>query len=502
MEYPLIFARHFAHLVWLLVNEGSEYDAQIATLRALVQASRAGGVVFTVCDWSLTLNGDALPEDLPFGQDLAMQLAGHCVTELAVQTSASPSDLLGCARILASDPVPGGDERAVKARLHALDIRTIRMMITPPTLATSVPASVPATDSGIVRELQAPDETMPVVMVGQTPKETMDLLFQHLDAMPGTSHAGNVLGALVKLGLDAARKERGDLVADIFAGLTEREARATQGEPMHRSLRIAIRRVCTPTMLGCMAGILPQRKEHYERYLAAFARAGDAGAEALADALVAAPSIRYRRLYFDTLVRLGAGVQTLTHMLGDPRWFVARNAAEILGEMGVTQAVPELTRLLDHPDDRVRAAAGGALAKLSSPTAERGVRTALRDITAEVREHVVDAAVGRGGPGSVRSLARALDQEGDDAAQRAMLTALARLGTPAAVAKLVAIASSERGIFKRTPVPLRVAAVHALAEVDSPSARQALRALLHDDQKEVRGAASWVVMGMQRRNEE
>jgi len=99
----------------------------------------------------------------------------------------------------------------------------------------------------------------------------------------------------------------------------------------------------------------------------------------------------------------------------------------------------------------------------------------------------------------VHSLVRAIGQDEDDGVQMAMLTALARIGTPAAVEKLVAIASSAGSIFKRTPIPLRVAAVHALGEVHSASAMEALRSLLRDNQKEVRGAASWVMMGKKRK---
>jgi len=44
--------------------------------------------------------------------------------------------------------------------------------------------------------------------------------------------------------------------------------------------------------------------------------------------------------------------------------------------------------------------------------------------------------------------------------------------------------------------------VRALGEVQSASALEALQSLLRDEQKEVRGAASWVMMGKKRRREE
>jgi len=40
-----------------------------------------------------------------------------------------------------------------------------------------------------------------------------------------------------------------------------------------------------------------------------------------------------------------------------------------------------------------------------------------------------------------------------------------------------------------------VAAVHAIGQVKSPNAQQALQALLRDKSPAIRGAASWVILG-------
>jgi hypothetical protein len=374
----------------------------------------------------------------------------------------------------------------------------------------TVPAPAPAIP-GLVRDgamplhfsddVQQADEMLRALASVETPKGSMVKLLEQLDAAHTSAAIGAQLAGLVKLALESAQRERLDVVADVVTALVEREKWAPDG-PLRRHLSISIRRLSIPPVLRCIAALLPQRMEDYERYLPVFTRTEEAGVEALVDALISAPSITYRRIYFDTLVRLGTGARALIHMLGDSRWFAVRNAAELLGEMGVKEAEPELTKLLDHPDDRVRAASGGALTKLGSSAAARGVHDALRDAHNTVREHAVEAVRGRGGAHSVGSLIRAINQDDDDAVQMAMLTALARIGTPAAVEKLVSIASSDGGLFKRTPIALRVAAVRALGEVQSASALEALHSLLRDEQKEVRGAASWVMMGKKRRREE
>jgi HEAT repeat protein len=100
---------------------------------------------------------------------------------------------------------------------------------------------------------------------------------------------------------------------------------------------------------------------------------------------------------------------------------------------------------------------------------------------------------------SVNSLIRALDREDDSRVQMAMLAALGQLGTPQAIEKLVEIARTDKGILaKKRPTPLRVAAVHALGQVNASGSLAALQSLLRDKEKAVRGAASWVIMGRKR----
>jgi HEAT repeat protein len=222
------------------------------------------------------------------------------------------------------------------------------------------------------------------------------------------------------------------------------------------------------------------------------ARLAEIGAEALVEALIAAPSITDRRVYYDALLRLNTGVRTLIHVLGDHRWYVVRNAIELLAEMCVTEAEAELTKLLKHRDDRVRAAAASALAKFGAASPARGVRASPGQSPAEVRERTAEA-LALSKRGSADSLIRAIDKEEDAQVQMAML------GTPQAVERLVDIASSDRGLrFKKRPTPLRVAAVHALGGVKSTSALAALQALLRDKEKAVRGAAAWVMLGRKR----
>ena len=538
MSYALTFARHFARLVQMLLLEGNAFEKQLATLRSLVSVSEQGPVKLVLHDMQLiSVNAEVVPARFEGVEDLLAQLIGHSIIEIEFQQNASLADLLLAAKLLSVAASPGNGGEVALARVRALDAQTITLKVeasvAPHASETALANSkLGNTSTGFVRdsmtmfmptadqfeavqsggaevgdgeELEAEDivrEQDPEAMfaafaTSSTPKGSMVRLFEELDRAREATEVGGRLDTLVKLAADSSGKDRIDIVADVFYGLVKREG-GIEDKMSKRQYALGIRRLCVPRVLKCIVELLPRRRENYEQYMAIFMRAEDDGVEALVEALISAPSITDRRIYYDSLLRLRTGVRTLVHMLGDPRWFVVRNAIELLGEMRVAEADEELEKMLEHRDDRVRTAAATALAKLGPGVAAKGLRGALRDAPEEVRERAAEAmAMQRSG--SVDSLVRALDKEDDSRVQMAMVTALGQLGSPHAVEKLMDIARTDKGLLnKRRPTPMRVAAVHALGEVKTSSALAALQTLLRDKEKAVRGAASWVMMGRKR----
>ena len=180
-------------------------------------------------------------------------------------------------------------------------------------------------------------------------------------------------------------------------------------------------------------------------------------------------------------------------MLGDARWFVARNAADLLGELKATDAEPALEGLLRHGDERVRRAATNALMQLGSESAREAVREAVRDSSPQVRMQAAFAIASQGDPKTATTLITAIDAEQDNDVQLAMLLALGRVGTASAVERLIRAAEPERGFFKKKSTAFRVAAVQALAEVKSPLAEAVLKTLASDREKEVRDTVARLI---------
>ena len=525
MDYSVTFARHFSRLVWLLLHESGNIDEQKAALRAVVTVSKDGPIKLATQDWRLVVNGAALPEALTGVQDLAAQLIGHAVRELEIDPAASPADLLGVARILAAEPTPGDGGKAVEQKLASMGAKTVHATVQgleavsrrtgamqaiseDPEVRTGTAAAAsqtkaeqkpPAPSSG--KSKPGPADFVTEETSGhflafsavQTPKGTADDILAQVDATRSVNLMTRLLDELVTVTENSGREGKSEAVARAFHGVVAREA-ATKEPDLKRAYAMAIRRMSKPTLLRAVAMLLPRRREEIENYMAVLARSGEDGADALIEQLTAAQSLSDRRIYFDCLVRLHAGVPALVHMLGDARWYVARNAADLLGEMQVPEAESPLAELLRHDDDRVRRAATTALAKLGTPKAVQALRDALRDTSPQVRMQAAAGLAARKGVKSASTLAKALDTEPDVEVQLMILSALGRVATAEAVSKLAKAAEPEGRLFKKKPPAFRMAAITALGEANTPAARAALDALRNDKDKDVRELAYRVLL--------
>ena len=526
MDHAPTFARHFARLVWQLLNESDAYDLQLASLQLLVSASRSGAVTMAVRGQAFVTNDSPLGEVSRESEDLVAQLIGHSIREVSFDQPSSPVDILLMARILATAPVAGDGGRSVVARLGALDARSVHVAVASfdapatgahgahpigpdliPDVAVFAP-NEPARHGGNGANGHGPDadvgsgiatarlnEMFGVFSSSQGVDGSAATVFQQLDAAATSKDAARELDGLLKVIAEASARARHDVVADVLYGMVARESALTD-DAIRRQYGVALRRIAVPPILRSVTMLLPRRRERHDEYMTVIARCEDAGAEALAESLIAAPTIGDRRVFYNALVRLKTGIRTLVHMLGDSRWYVVRNAAELLGELKVGEAEVELMRLLEHDDDRVRSAAANALARIGSAKRGRVSRAAVPVPVEAMAEgngngHAPVAALR-----SVHSLIKALEREADSRVQVALVAALGQLGTAQAVDKLVEIARTERGLLARQrPTPLRVAAVHAIGQARSPNAQPALQALLRDKSPAIRGAASWVILG-------
>jgi HEAT repeat protein len=278
-------------------------------------------------------------------------------------------------------------------------------------------------------------------------------------------------------------------VGDVLYGVVSRERTHTDAD-LKRAYVLAFRRLSKPALLRAVASLIPKKPERRQHFFEVLVRAGDEGADAIIEQVTQAQTAEDRKTLFEVLVELEAAVPSLVRMLGDSRWFVVRNAADLLGEMTAAAAEGPLIALLRHSDDRVRRSATNALLKLGTPDALKGIYEAVSDSAPEVRMHAAAALATRKDGKTSATLIRAIEDEADPDVQLAMIAALGRVATHEAVQKLVRMAAPEQRLFRKKAVNLRVAAVQALGDARTPAAMNALRELLEDKDKDVRDTAT------------
>jgi hypothetical protein len=316
------------------------------------------------------------------------------------------------------------------------------------------------------------DELIEQLRTGVTPQNIMRLLDE-----------------LVVVAEARAQDKRWEVVARVFDTFVHNEVAEEHDADVRRAYTLGLRRLTKPTLLRGIAGLLPRRPELRDSLQAVLLRVGPDGAEVLIDLLTSADSLTDRRAYLAALAKMRDAVPTLMHLLGDNRWYVVRNAIDLLGEMRATEAENALLEVANHREERVRRSVATALARLGTPRSIQTVQHMLGDAVPEVRVHAVQGLGSVKSPRAVPVLSRALDGETDPEVQAVILAALGRQATDEAVARLTKAAEPEGRLFKRKPTALRVSAVQALAEANTPAALAAIRRFAEDKDREVRDAA-------------
>jgi HEAT repeat protein len=256
-----------------------------------------------------------------------------------------------------------------------------------------------------------------------------------------------------------------------------------EDEEQRRHYALALRRMLPRETVDWIARATagPQRAEAIE----VLRRVGVDASDALLHLLVESGSMEERRAYYSALRAIATVSPLLSRLLGHEEWYVIRNVAELCGDLGAEHAVPQLAQHVAHPDERVRRAVAGALAKIGTPAAAEPLRQMLRDGSPQVRLIAVQGLDGPRSRGLAMTLALALEDEPNPDVQRELLLALGRIGTPDAVQAL-ARQAAPGGLLSRRTVSMRLAAVEGLRLAGTPAAIHALRALAKDNVGEVR----------------
>jgi HEAT repeat protein len=253
--------------------------------------------------------------------------------------------------------------------------------------------------------------------------------------------------------------------------------------------RVFFEQLATPGALQLVVERLLEHPQNHEAVHDLLVRAGIPGARAVFEQLVAATEIADRRFLYDVAASLPATLAVARQYANDPTWYVARNAAGLLGESRNQSAVVDLARLLRHADTRVRVAAVVALGQIGGPNAMARLESVLFDSVQDVRNRALSIvfAAPDADPLADRMML-AVQEESTLEYQLEIIAALANVHTPRARQKLVEMTMARTRSLD--DLQIRLAAIGALGTGHRPAADAVLRELSNDEHSLIRERAA------------
>jgi hypothetical protein len=325
--------------------------------------------------------------------------------------------------------------------------------------------------------------------------DVLNALFDRLEDGSGerqtqvVSIAADVLPTLLGAGrLETAAYMLGELVKVATSG------RKLPG-PVFRALRALFDQLARPETVNELVRIVEESgdtvsREHLGALLGFFPpeslgpllRAGESSGSETA-----------RTVLLGAAERLAApNPATLRTFAQDADPAVAAGAARLVGRLRVTEAGPDVARLLTRPEARLRLAAVEALQELRSPAASGAREGALDDDDGAVRVAAARAlAALRWVPARAR-LEGALDsrrlREADLTERIAFFEAYGGLAGPEGVGLLDRMLNGKSWLGRRESGEMRACAALGLGRIRHPAAEKALTAAAADPDPVVRSA--------------
>jgi len=320
-----------------------------------------------------------------------------------------------------------------------------------------------------------------------------------------SEHACRVMMAALDVEIDSRRVE--ELRDDL-----ERRARRMAGRERMPLLADTVRAISKPRgddLKGSGRGAMDKRVrsvaeqmvrifrsdfDHLteaERGLAGaeFKELGGIAAPALADALAEEENWEVRKGLITVLTSMGrTAMPVLLQRLDDPSWFMVRNIAMLLGELGGQSLVEPLAGLLAHPEPQVRREAASALGKIGGSRAVAQLRQAILDPEVGTIAARVLGELDR--ENTVALFAKQLAKTGglvpDERSAREAITILGEMEATEAVPALSRVLRRGLWIPISAGDTLRTQAAQALSRIGTPEALEAIEHGTHSIRRVVR----------------
>ncbi|MEO8139935.1 MAG: HEAT repeat domain-containing protein [Gemmatimonadota bacterium] len=439
-DFTAPLADLLGQLVQLLRMSPEQGEAIAPLLKAATaRVAAAGEVIEAGIENSWALDGDSLKGRLQARQVDAIRIAA----------GAPSAELLALAQALADDSAPIPSTSAIRVKL--------------------LPDSLPLSD-------QRP--AIPDPSIAFVPR-----------ARKGDQIAGLVEGILRELDRAIQRQQWHAALHDAQAAV--RMLPGLEEDP-RRTFSIALKRLLSRPVLEALIEQGYRAPEEQSRTAEVLRAGGFPAAELMLDILKRSDTIGPRAFLLDSLGGMREAVQIVLPLMKSARIGEICLAAELLGRLGVAEAVPALVAQVHHPEERVRHAVIGALGHYRDRAVVEPLRQALTHEAPETRVRAGRALGARSSGGMAMPLFAAFEAEKDPQVWQELLEVLARLDSGEAAMALARVALERRGFlsFGSSDMKRQLSVVRALAGAQTSAAKQALARIAAEGNGEVKRAAS------------
>jgi HEAT repeat protein len=506
------FAVLLGRLIELLRATPDTTPDHRSALHALVDISAQRSATVLLRGGTMLVEGIEIPDDTPFLAPLRERMSAHGLARIQLAHGASAVDLVQLLRLLAGQAASVSPGRHVEEQLRSAGATTVSVVSAElestaggragrvtDALESSEPVERVVTTEQIARDRAATEPGLHVVPaargaafeeMARQQRAQANTLVAAVSRLRDESDPQSLLSKLDAVQAGIGKALAGNELNQAFEAILRLIRQETeQATPeAQRAYGIALRRILlTDTLRKFIPYVCDE--VYHEDIVLMMRRAGTQGTKMLLDSLVDAPSQAERRAYLRALRQIEEGADVVASLLSHHQWYVVRNAADLIGELRITEAVAALGRVVAHQDARVRRSVGLALARIGTPDTAIHLRKVITDPDRDVRLAVMKELGGRTLSGLAMPLVSAAETEDDLEVLGECYRALGRIGTPDAVQALIKAASAGRLLSRKAMGP-RLAAIEGLGLAATPPAQAALKELAGGRGGEMRAAAA------------
>jgi len=229
----------------------------------------------------------------------------------------------------------------------------------------------------------------------------------------------------------------------------------------------------------------------YQETRDAIVKMADTSIPMIMEIFMEAEDVNLRRKLKDILIHMEERIiPYIQPLLEDKRWFIRKEAGEMLAEIGTEKAVPLLKSLLDDPEFMVKKTALKSLKTLDSSEAKESIINSLRGASFELLKEGLSILSQMEGEEIDNFFVSLLDRSDIRAKVeffKNIMTIIGKRKIQGAIEPLNNIIK-EKGFLNRPKFSddIRMAAVYALGKIGGEKAKDILASLTNDPSKGVR----------------